>query len=83
MPDPVAGRISVVERACLRNCGSASAAPFGLKFQDGEIAVFIPWRGWQPKARRNRMGDRAGEVGGRSPWAVIAFGVSDNSGKAD
>ena len=29
---------------------------FALKFQAGEIDVFIPWRGWQPRVRRFLFG---------------------------
>ena len=31
---------------------------FALKFQAGEIAVFIPWRGWQPRNSGAALGWR-------------------------
>jgi hypothetical protein len=43
-----------IETAWLRGGGLALRRVFALKFQAGEIALFIPWRGWQPKVRRLR-----------------------------
>ena len=46
---------------------------FALQFQAGEIALFIPWRGWQPRKsgaalgwRRRRWRDAGAELPGRS-----------------
>ena len=46
-----------------RPLATISARGFALRFQAGEIAHFIPWRGWQPRVRRIR----------RAAISVLAF----------
>ena len=50
-----------LEPAAARDIGGrAIRRVFALKFQAGEIDVFIPWPGWQPRVRRFCLGDGDG-----------------------
>ena len=69
VPAPVEGR----EVRGHRQRSPNSAAPtaigrvFALKFQAGEIALFIPWHGWQPRNSGAGLGWRDGGAGAELP----------------
>ena len=69
------GECALKNRDCANDGGDDRCIRrvFALKFQAGEIALFIPWRGWQPRVRRIRRA-----AAGRSVMASAAPAQTDN-----